>query len=331
MIYRKPTQICRPVSQASSSTAPRLPPVPSDRLKDLQERTRYSPAEVERRIFARWEEAGIFHPEPGGDAAENFSIAVPAAQRDRGAAHGPRAQRLDPGPADPGRPDERPAGQVDLRHRPRGHRHPGQGRAGARGGGHDQGGPRDARRSSSASGSGGASTARPSSSSSSAIGASLDYERRALHDGRGLREGRAPRVHEAVREGPRLPRQLHGQLGPGHTLGDLRARGRAAPGGGHALLGRLPAGLRVGIDHHRHGAPRDDAGRHRHRREPVRRALHAPDRGGGAAAAGGPAAADHRRRVREDRLRHRRAQDHARATIPTTSTSGAGTASRRSR
>ena len=51
--------------------------MPSDRLKDLQERTRYSPAEVEERVFARWEEAGIFHPEPAGDAAENFSIAVP--------------------------------------------------------------------------------------------------------------------------------------------------------------------------------------------------------------------------------------------------------------
>ncbi len=51
--------------------------MPSDRLKDLQERTRYSPAEVEERVFSRWEEAGIFHPEPSGDAAENFSIALP--------------------------------------------------------------------------------------------------------------------------------------------------------------------------------------------------------------------------------------------------------------
>jgi len=51
--------------------------VSSDRLKDLQERTRYSPDEVERRIFARWEEAGIFHPEPGDAAAGSFSIAVP--------------------------------------------------------------------------------------------------------------------------------------------------------------------------------------------------------------------------------------------------------------
>ena len=50
-----------------------------------------------------------------------------------------------------------------------------------------------------------------------------------------VREGRAARVREAVREGPDLPRQLHGQLGPGHALGDLGPRGRAAPRGGHAL------------------------------------------------------------------------------------------------
>ena len=47
------------------------------RLKVLDERTRYEPAEVETRVFARWEESGIFHPEPAGEAAENYSIAVP--------------------------------------------------------------------------------------------------------------------------------------------------------------------------------------------------------------------------------------------------------------
>ena len=47
-------------------------------------------------------------------------------------------------------------------------------------------------------------------------------------------------------------------------------------------------------------------------------------------AAGGPAAADHRRRVRGPRVRHRRAQDHARATTRTTSRSAAGTGSTRS-
>jgi valyl-tRNA synthetase len=48
-----------------------------DRLKALEERTRYEPAEVEGRVFSRWEEAGIFHPEPKGAPDENFSIAVP--------------------------------------------------------------------------------------------------------------------------------------------------------------------------------------------------------------------------------------------------------------
>ncbi len=51
--------------------------MPRDRLKALEERTRYVAAEVEARVFARWEEAGIFHSEPDGSAAENYSIAIP--------------------------------------------------------------------------------------------------------------------------------------------------------------------------------------------------------------------------------------------------------------
>ena len=45
--------------------------------KSLESTTRYDPSEVERRIFERWEEGGYFHPEPQGEAEENFSIAVP--------------------------------------------------------------------------------------------------------------------------------------------------------------------------------------------------------------------------------------------------------------
>ncbi len=48
-----------------------------DRRETLEQRTRYQPEEVEERVFARWQDAGIFHPEPEGDAAENFSIAIP--------------------------------------------------------------------------------------------------------------------------------------------------------------------------------------------------------------------------------------------------------------
>ncbi len=45
--------------------------------KKLEETTRYEPAEVERRLFAEWIEAGYFHPKAEGTAAENFSVAIP--------------------------------------------------------------------------------------------------------------------------------------------------------------------------------------------------------------------------------------------------------------
>src|SRR3954452_7512549 len=51
--------------------------MPADRLEALRERTRYVPSDVEPRVFERWEQAGIFHPEPEGSADENYSIAVP--------------------------------------------------------------------------------------------------------------------------------------------------------------------------------------------------------------------------------------------------------------
>jgi len=46
-------------------------------MSDLLGRTRWEPAEAEARILARWLESGLLHPEPGGTADENFSIAVP--------------------------------------------------------------------------------------------------------------------------------------------------------------------------------------------------------------------------------------------------------------
>ncbi len=49
----------------------------SERIGELQERTRFEPAEVERRITERWLDSGLFHPEPDGGAAENYSIAIP--------------------------------------------------------------------------------------------------------------------------------------------------------------------------------------------------------------------------------------------------------------
>jgi valyl-tRNA synthetase len=49
----------------------------ADRHAALEQRTRYEPADVESRVFERWQAAGIFHPGPEGTAAENYSIAVP--------------------------------------------------------------------------------------------------------------------------------------------------------------------------------------------------------------------------------------------------------------
>jgi valyl-tRNA synthetase len=51
--------------------------VPDERLKALEQKTRYEPAEVERRLFAEWIEGGYFHPEAEGTAEESFSVAIP--------------------------------------------------------------------------------------------------------------------------------------------------------------------------------------------------------------------------------------------------------------
>jgi valyl-tRNA synthetase len=49
----------------------------ADRLQLLEARTRYEPADVEVRVFARWRDAGVFSPESDGEADDNYSIAVP--------------------------------------------------------------------------------------------------------------------------------------------------------------------------------------------------------------------------------------------------------------
>ncbi|MFI5003891.1 MAG: valine--tRNA ligase [Solirubrobacterales bacterium] len=49
----------------------------SERLDELEGRTRFEPTEVEPRITERWLSSGLFHPEPEGEARENYSIAIP--------------------------------------------------------------------------------------------------------------------------------------------------------------------------------------------------------------------------------------------------------------
>jgi valyl-tRNA synthetase len=46
-------------------------------VSDLEAKTRYDPSEVEPRIVVHWLDSGLFHAEPEGTAAENYSIAIP--------------------------------------------------------------------------------------------------------------------------------------------------------------------------------------------------------------------------------------------------------------
>ena len=72
-------------------------------------------------------------------------------------------------------------------------------------------------------------------------------------------------------------------------------------------------------------------GRHRDRRAPGRRPLHAAGGGDRDPAARRPAPADHRRRLRQARVRHRRAEDHARPRPERLRDRPRSTGSRRSR
>ena len=156
-----PSASARGVCGAAGTLAPRWRTTDSNR-------TRYDPAEVEERVFASLGGGRGLPRRARRRAGGQLLDRRPAAERHRLAAHGARAQRHDPGRVHPGRADARPARQVDLRHRPRGHRHAARGGARA---GRGRGRPRRSSAGSaspSASGSGASSTAPRSPSSSSA-------------------------------------------------------------------------------------------------------------------------------------------------------------------
>jgi len=47
------------------------------RANSLEQKTRYDPAEVERRVFAEWMAGGYFHPVAEGSPRDNYSVAIP--------------------------------------------------------------------------------------------------------------------------------------------------------------------------------------------------------------------------------------------------------------
>ncbi len=200
----------------------------SERIKQLEDRTRFEPSEVEPRIVERWLLRSL--PSRSRRRGERELLdRDPTAERHRLAAHGSRAQRLGAGHADPLQPDERQAHQVDPRHRPRRDRDPSAGREGVAGGGHQAASSWDARRSCDACGSGARITAARSSSSSSDSAPPVTTPRSASRSTRAT-PVRSSGVRGPIREGLDLPRPLHRQLGSGQSLGDLRPRGRGAPG-----------------------------------------------------------------------------------------------------
>ena len=193
-------------------------------------------------MLARWLDSGLFHPEPEGTADENYSIAIPPPNV-TGALHMGHALN----------------GSIQdtlIRYAP-------HARASARSGSSapTTRASRRRRRSRSCSSERGHEPRgdRPRGVHRARVALARAVRR---HDHRAVQAPRrlaattrtsasrstsaTPRAVlkvfvDALREGPDLPRQLHGQLGPGLALGDLRPRGRGARGHRHALLRRLPA------------------------------------------------------------------------------------------
>ena len=243
----------------------------------------------------------------------------PAAQRDGHPPHGPRPQRHDPGRPRPLAPHARRRHALGPRHRPRRHRHAERRREGAPQGGQAPPGPRPRGLRRARLGVEEA-VRRHDREAAPRPRLLLRLVARALHDGRGPLARRRRGLHGDVREGPRLPRQLHRELVPAlrHRPRGRRDRARAQPR--PPLVRALPRrrlrprregrGL-PGLHHGRHDPPRDPPGRHGRRGKPQGRALPAPprqDRDPPAHRARDPGPP---RRLRRARVRHGHREDHA--------------------
>ena len=203
-----------------------------------------------------------------------------AAERDRRAAHGPRAERLDPGPADPLAPDAGLRHALAARLRPRRHRDAERRREAARRGGDLAQGarPRGVR---------GARLGAPRRHRQDDHGPVPQARRlarlraRALHDGRRLHRGGDALLRPPLGSRLDLPRQPDRQLVPVPRDGDLGPRGRARRHGRHADLRALPVRGRLRAHRDRDRPSGDDARRRRRRRPSGRRALPRRDRQAG--------------------------------------------------
>ena len=146
------------------------------------------------------------------------------------------------------------------------------------------------------------------------LGASLDYEPRALHDGRRLHRGGDALLRPPL--GPRLdlPRRTGSSTGARSTRPrSPTSRSTTTTMDDTLTYARYPFADGSGHDHDRDRPPGDDARRRRGRGASRRRALPRRRRQGGrssrTSSGAVPVIADDARRAR---VRHRRAQGHAR-------------------
>ena len=279
-------------------------------MSDLESKTRYDPGEVEPRICADWLDRGLFHPDPEGTPDENYSIAIPPPNVTGVAPHGARAQQLDPGHPDPLPPDA------------------GSGRSGSSAPTMRASPPR--RRWSGPSEQVGLSREEIGREEFVArvwqwreqygdaiveqlkrLGASCDFDDERFTLDEELREGGARGVRRAVPQGLDLPRPLHGQLGPREPFGDLRPRGRGSRGRRtRSTTSTIRWPRARGRSPSPPSGPRRCSPTRRSPCNPEDERYRAADRRDRDPAARRAQAEDHRRRVRQARVRHRRAQDH---------------------
>ena len=271
---------------------------------------------------------------PGAAAVHDHPA---AAERHRLAPPRPRPADRGRGPDDPARPDARPSDAVPARPRPRLDRRPVRARRDPREGG---GEPRVARARALPRADAGVrrDDARGDARPAAAGRCVGRLGPPALHDGRGLGQGRPRRLRAALRGGPRVPHRGARQLVPGLPDERQRPRGRRHAGDRHAVDRSLPPHRRGHRparpgrhDHGRDDPARDDPRRHRGRGPSGRRALRRPRRAPRAHPVRRAGRADHRRRRGRPRVRDGRRQDHAGPRCTTTGRPGSATTCRRSR
>ena len=203
----------------------------------------YTPSDVEGAIYERWLAADVFAPDGAWLDGRSRPAAVhdhpAAAEHHRVAPPRPRPADRGRGPDDPARPDARSSGAVPARPRPCLDRRPVRARRDPREGGGEP--PVAGARALPRADAGVRRDHARGDAGAAASGRCLGrLGPPALHDGRGLGQGRPRRLPTALRGGPRVPHRGARQLVSGLPDERQRPRGRGHAGDRHAVDRSLP-------------------------------------------------------------------------------------------